>query len=237
MTRDLMIDGMVNVRDLGGLATRAGTLTRRLAVLRGDAPTRISDVGRQDLASRGIRQVIDLRYAHEHVVAPNPLAHDPRFRVHAVPLEAPADIVRSGPRGLVPFYRHLLDDAAPAFVTVMQAMLADDGGVLIHCRVGKDRTGVVAALLLDLAGVPHPTIIADYALTRQRIEPLIDELMEDRPVGLSAAAYLPQLDSPADVMDRTLAHLVEHHGTAQRYLERAGLSTAAIATLRSRLVP
>ena len=237
MTRDLTIDGMVNVRDLGGLTTRAGVPTRQRAVIRGDAPTRISEAGRLDLVNYGVRQVIDLRYAYERAAAPNPLECDARFRVHAVPLEAPADVVRSGPRGLVPFYRHLLDDAAPAFAAVMQAVLADDGGVLIHCRVGKDRTGVVAALMLDLAGVPHHEIVADYALTRQRIGPLIGELMDDRPVGLSPAAYMPQLDSPAEVMEQTLAHLVRHHGTAQQYLGRAGLSAAALARLRARLMP
>ena len=68
-------------------------------------------------------------------------------------------------------YVHLLDLGGPAFAKAANALVADGGTpALFHCSAGKDRTGVLAALLLDLAGVEHDAIVADYALTSERME-------------------------------------------------------------------
>jgi protein tyrosine/serine phosphatase len=113
---------------------------------------------------------------------------------------------------------------------------AAPGGVLIHCLAGKDRTGIAVALLLGLVGVDEAQIAADYALSEA-------SLAGERAAALSAAGddeararVERSYESTVEVMLATLAHLRTHHGGAEAYLTRAGLSKADIERIRERLL-
>ena len=179
--RVLVWDGCNNVRDLGGLRTCAGVTTRWKAVVRSDSPARLTAAGWAALYAYGIRTIITLRtdgmqedelnftspYTDiETVQAPIEDLTDQEFLQHwaatnlwGTPLYF-QDALRRWPG------RHA--------AVISEIARAQPGGVLFHCIRGHDRTGIIALLLLALAGVTPDDIIADYELSP---DPDRDELL------------------------------------------------------------
>jgi protein-tyrosine phosphatase len=115
---------------------------------------------------------------------------------------------------------------------------APEGGVLIHCAAGKDRTGLISALLLGLVGVPAETIAADYAMTAELLRPrdeawLAAAAPEER---AEREALLARYAPRAEVMVEVLAGLEERYGGVEGYLRAAGVSPADLDRLRERLL-
>jgi protein tyrosine/serine phosphatase len=114
---------------------------------------------------------------------------------------------------------------------------AREGGVLVHCHAGKDRTGLVVALLLELAGVSADDIADDYALTALNIEPLIVEWLDQMGGDEAERDRLRELAAPRrEAMLDSLAYLRERYGGARQYLLAAGVTAEQIERLRSRLI-
>jgi protein tyrosine/serine phosphatase len=136
-------------------------------------------------------------------------------------------------------YKRILDSFAPAMAEIIQVIAgAPEGPVLIHCMAGKDRTGMVAAILLDLAGVARETIAEDYALTAERLRPLEREWLENGPGEREErAAQQARFEPRAEVMLEVLSHLDQRYGGVEPYLLRAGVTPEDIARIRARLVP
>jgi protein-tyrosine phosphatase len=138
----------------------------------------------------------------------------------------------------VAFYLAYLRDRPDNVVAALRAIADSDGAVVVHCAAGKDRTGVVVALALSVAGVPRARIIADYVATAERMEPLLARLK-------ASDTYREDLDSRPDdshrprpeTMRRFLAHLDERYGGPLGWLATAGFGPDDVARLRSRLVP
>ncbi|NUR31519.1 MAG: tyrosine-protein phosphatase [Catenulispora sp.] len=171
--RDLVWDGCVNVRDLGGLGR-----VRRGALVRLEAPTTLTAAGWTAAWEHGVRTVLDLRAEDEAEpdVAPRPAG--------MTAVRTPLDPVGT------PFYDHWLPIDNLATPLYFPALLAEHpervvaavkaiadatpGGVMFHCASGKDRTGLLALVLLAFAGAAPEEIIADYLLTFERLKPLWD---------------------------------------------------------------
>jgi protein-tyrosine phosphatase len=178
--RSLVWEGCYNVRDLGGHSTRAGQTTRFGAVVRSDNPVRLRPPGLAALRAYGIKTVVDLRdpseIKEEGTISRDALDGD----VVNVPVidfsDRPFWEAWSGKYDPAGFYRDALrrwpDRFAAAIVAVARAR---PGGVLVHCQAGRDRTGLVCALMLSLVGVAPEAIAADYALSATRLRPLYDE--------------------------------------------------------------
>jgi protein tyrosine/serine phosphatase len=134
-------------------------------------------------------------------------------------------------------YADILATCGTAIAEVVTTVArASEGGVLVHCHAGKDRTGVVVALLLSLADVPPPVIIADYALSDTYLQPLYDEILgalDDRARRERARSWL---HSRPEAMRDVLAWLDERYGGVEAYLRAAGVSTNDLARVRERLV-
>jgi protein-tyrosine phosphatase len=108
---------------------------------------------------------------------------------------------------------------------------------LAHCTAGKDRTGMVIALILGAVGVPDETIVEDYALSGAYLDPLLDELRAQAARdGLDMDWYNRLLDTDPAIMRRTLVHLREQYGGAEAYLRAAGVSGRQLELLRGALV-
>jgi protein-tyrosine phosphatase len=113
---------------------------------------------------------------------------------------------------------------------------ADDGAAVVHCAAGKDRTGVVCAFALAVAGVPHEEIVADYAMTADVIDALVAKLAasptyaEDM-ITRDVASHTPR----AETMDRVLTLLGERHGGPSAWLDAHGFGADEQAALRARL--
>lgn len=236
--RHLPVPGTFNIRDLGGYAAGPGE-TRWRRILRADGLHHLDEVGMAVLMREGVTTVIDLRHDHELESRPNPFHAHPAIAYHNVSLFerlAPGDL--SAGDVLLDLYIQALTTRHAALSQVLTLIAeAPQGVVLFHCTAGKDRTGLIAALLLALAGVETETILDDYALTKRMIAPLLDRLIaEAEERGADIAALRPLLACEPRTMAATISHIGDNHGSVEAYLLAIGLTDATIAALKTRLL-
>ncbi len=242
--RRLDIPGLLNVRDLGGYKTANGLVTRWRRLLRGDGLHRLTDEGADLLGSEGLTSVIDLRSQAELDAEPNPYIdqaqigfyHRPIYDDLAPALTATHEAAGDDP--LVGFYLTALLERAEAMRDILATIAsAPKGAILFHCTAGKDRTGLVAALLLEIAGVDRDTILTDYALTGDFIGDLVEELLErTRRTGGDAERHAQFLTCAPLTMATTLDLIDRRHGSVRGYLKDIGLPAGDLSNLRDRLL-
>ena len=225
VARPLPLKGVRNLRDLGGYPfTRpdgSTGVTASHAFLRGPALGGLKRADMAYLRRYGLRRVIDVRSNFELRYWPDPYRrrHDGVTYTH-IPLMD--QLNSSGFMGTLPdcmfdVYRDLLDESAPSLGAVMAA-LDGEGCALFHCRAGKDRTGVIAMLLLELAGVDAEHIVADYAATEGYMGWSLRA--QAAVVTFVLRKRIPRclFESAPIEMERTLAHLHGRYGSARAYL-------------------
>lgn len=237
-TRHLPIAGTYNVRDLGGYPVANGqTQWRRM--LRADALHRLDEAGVAEMLGQGVTTVIDLRHGDELTHQPNPFNAHASVAYHNVSLLeglAP-DLMTKGDL-LVELYKLALTQRQPALAQVLNIIAdAAPGAVLFHCTAGKDRTGIVAALLLGIAGVEAKLIVEDYALTAGYLAPIMAEITAGAVArGADPVGFQRLLASEPATMVATLAFIESEFGSVPAYLGRIGLEPATVQRLRNRLV-
>ncbi len=243
------LDGTLNLRDLGGWPTASGEAVARGRLYRSDRLNGLSDADHQRLSTLGIATVVDLRYREEAAEHPSRLW--PTVTAH---LEIPMAGELANQRSLVDrilagelhgitvddvadSYREMLTRHARGFGRAVEALLGPRPA-LFHCTAGKDRTGLLAMLVLATVGVADDDILADYDLTnRYRAERRIVELrpsFERR--DLDIERFRPALSAPVPAMEATLAWLARHHTTAEAYLSGPAGVPDAGPRLRQRLL-
>ena len=239
-TRRLAWEGLLNARDLGGYPTADGRQTRWGAVVRSDSPAALTPAGRLALLDYRVRSMVDLRLPAEVAAHPNPFAEpDTHDLAYAnVSFVDPAAPPPGDDTRLADDYKGMLDRFRGPVAAVMAAIAnAPEGGVLIHCAAGKDRTGLIAALLLGLVRVAPEMIAADYALTAECLRPRNEAWLENGPGDRDErAALLARFAPTAEVMLEVLDDLSERYGGVEPYLLEAGVTAADIARLRARLL-
>jgi protein-tyrosine phosphatase len=245
MDRVLAWDGCVNVRDLGGLPTEDGSETRRGAVVRSDNARRLTDRGWRALLDHGVRTVVDLRWPEE-------LAEDP-------PGNAPIDVVHVSLFGTLDtdYYRELderlaayadpADRTRESYVDFLErnrtkvaeaiaaVARAPEGGVVVHCAAGKDRTGLVSALLLRLAGVSVDQIAEDYAESEANLAELTEVWIAEAPNDEERAKRTWLAGTPREAMLGVLAELERRYGGVRGYLLAAGATEDDLERAAARL--
>jgi protein-tyrosine phosphatase len=240
--RHLDWDACYNVRDLGGLPTLDGGATRWGSIIRADILARLTETGRQALAEYGVRTVIDLRSPDQVAEEPSAFvvtpqkATDPAYFVLPVEAYYPhvgALINQAQSRAEV--YCITLDHYPANMAAILRTIAnAEPGAVVIHCHAGKDRTGVVVALLLALAGVPDEQIAADYAESQARLWPLYEQMVAEAG-GEDKVGFWTKPTATPEMMLTTLAHLRNKYGGVREYLSWIGLTDTEIDQLRRRL--
>jgi protein tyrosine/serine phosphatase len=243
----LVWDGCVNVRDLGGLPTSDGGVTRFNRVVRADNVRGLSADGWSALVRHGVKRIVDLRFPEEMVGdltgdVPVEVVHvsvlgDRRTEEWQAEQNAAMDAATDVTSYLVWSYGVFLELYRDRFAAAVRAVAdAPEGAVLVHCMGGKDRTGLLAALLLRVAGVPADAVAADYSLTEDNlaasaaewIAAAVDEADRRRRILLQPA--------PADAMRGVLAGLDTRYGGVREYLREAGVDEDALDRIRTRLV-
>lgn len=236
--RRLALDGTFNVRDVGGYPTRDGGLIRPRTLLRGDSLHQLTEPARSALRELGLRTIIDLRGEVEVGLWPNVFRASSTIAYHHVPLPNALLLHADVPPPLNEVYQAMLEHGRPALRHIFTILTRPAAWpALVHCTAGKDRTGVVIALLLGLAGASDETIVADYALsarslTGDRFEAA--RLAAERH-GFAWATSPELLACRPDTMRATLDYL-QRSGGVDGYLRRLGLSNQQIRQLREALV-
>ena len=244
--RHLQLEGVYNVRDVGGYRTADGRHTRWRRLLRADSLHRLAPASQAALVDYGVRTVVDLRFVNELACEPNVFASSTEVAYHH--MDMIGDALQTERDGLPPatgnlerilrIYTMLIDHRQRRLCEIL-SMLATPGVLpaLVHCHGGKDRTGVVAALALGLVGVPAETIAEDYALSARF---LLRRSLDGQAPAFEAR-YTSEQDyqrecCPPDAMLGTLRHLDERYGGPQAYLLEGGLSPEHVERLRNALV-
>lgn len=231
-----LVPGAINFRDTGGLPAGRGT-TRSGQLYRSGQLSRLGAEGRAALAALELRRVIDLRHDDEVALEPSVLGAE--VRVQRVPLFlGSVDSFFADDLTLPELYRRIVDDAAQGVVEVVRGIV-EDQPVLVHCTVGKDRTGVTVALALAAAGVDESAVVADYARTEtllpeQRNRAVLAWLRSRHPHSRTLEELA--IRSPAPVMHDLLAQLSARYGSPVGYLEAHGLASDEVAELRRVLI-
>ena len=237
------IPGTYNLRAVAGYPAAGGRQVREGVLYRSDALHALDDAGQAELRELRIRTIVDLRSDDEVERQPNAvegLGIDSR----RVPIfEGAAPSVQAGAAIDLEAINHLmLRHSGPRIAAAVQAVVeraADGGAVLVHCTAGKDRTGIVIALILDAVGVEREAVIADYAASERHLAGEWAEAMLARmsqraaPDGVDLVGIVTS--SPAPLMTRVLAHVDEEHGGARGYLRRHGLRDEDLDVLAAAL--
>ena len=241
-TRRLDLEGAYNVRDLGGYETMDGGRTRWRTFLRADSLHRLTPAAQERLVSYGVHSVIDLRRSDEAKAEPNVFDGSPEveYRWRNMTGDSFVDPYRdrdSPPR--FEQYKNILDKRIAQIGETIALLAAPASGTtLFHCAGGQDRTGMIAALLLGVAGVPPQTIAEDYTLTAQYYVDLF--LGKDAPPDVNPADYTVEAyrrrQCPPEAMLRTVEYLAHRYGSVEGYVRAAGVSGLEIERLRAALV-
>ena len=234
--RVLKIPALLNARDLGGHPTTDGSRTRFRSLFRTDDLSQLGPEGIRALADHGVETVVDLRWAEELTLNPSPVPRDLtniRYRHISLLAEAPKDwIVFVGSTEKEMWKCAVLEHVRAELRRVLSAIAeSSPGPLLFHCVAGKDRTGIIAALLLALADVEPDSIAQDYALSTEQLREAY--LIRYASTG-DAAAIIEHLRCPEVGVHNMLTYL-ERQGGIRAYLADIGLSEAEIAQLRARL--
>lgn len=230
--RILNCPSLLNARDLGGYPTSDGATTRWRSLLRADDPVQLTSAGLEALRDFGLETVIDLRWPEEVAANPNPLPPHFRFRHISLLTHSAEDWGRLSGAGPKEDWKcAVLTHVRPQLKEVLRVIAAaPPGPLLFHCVAGKDRTGVIAALLLALAEATPEAIAYDYAVSSQHLHDayLVRYASRDR------AEILEALRCPPEGAHRMLDYLARC-GSIRAYLAEIGLSAREIDRLRARL--
>lgn len=238
-----------NLRDLGGIDVPGGTVRTGVA-LRSDDLSSMSPAFAEKLLGQGLRSVIDLRsYAEVSQTGRGPLsALDLTY--HHVPLldaaASPAHLARRfgpmTPEQVGAWYVEVIESAAPRLALCLNIIAMSDGATAFHCSAGKDRTGILASLLLSTVDATAADIIRDYAVTESNLGAVGDRMRrilgggaaDESDHGTSATNAL--MGAVPDSMATMLQLLDARYDSPLAPLYAAGLDTSTVARLRRRLL-
>ena len=225
--RRLPFSRMVNARDLGGYPA-GSTYTQFGRFIRSDVPSFVSSEDLELLSSFGINTIIDLRTEVELAKTPCAFASIEGYKYYnyslgAFKIDEDAPISHS--------YLYLAQTEASVVREIMQVIAEAEGGVLYHCTAGKDRTGLISALILSICGVSLSDIIADYQVTYTYNKKAVLELMAQYPDFPAAWAR-----SDAENMEGFMELLCREYGCAENYLLDIGVTRGQIDIIRGKLL-
>lgn len=224
-----LLSNTFNTRDLGGYPIDCKKATTYKMFLRSDVPLQISDDDRKLLLSNNITTIVDLRNDNEAQSKPCALRCDANFQYYhckiygdgCLPVNAEA----------VPDSYFEMIDEQKSVLNIMKVFINADSGVLYHCTAGKDRTGVISALLLLLAGVCKTDILTDYEISQVYLSSMIQQLCKNNK-DLNVHIITPKLE----YMEKFLKMFKQKYHSTEKYFSQIGLSDNEILHLKSKLI-
>jgi protein-tyrosine phosphatase len=242
--RHLILEGGYNVRDLGGYPTEDGRLTQWKTLLRSGNLDKLSPTAQQNLIDYGVKTIIDLRDESEVEGWPNVFERSTLVVYRHLPLignglsqDEVWKAKSANYQTLKDLYAIYLQDCQRQIGTIVSAITDSEGCTLFHCYAGKDRTGIIAALILRTMGVSPDVIAEDYALTEEQIKHLHTSWLQwATENGQDMARFEEEISAKAATMMGLLETITQEYGDAQGYLARCSVSESQIERLRARYV-
>ena len=231
--RRIVLDGATNMRDLGGYPAVGGLSTSWNRLYRSCSLSTLTDNDRDTLDSLGIKTVVDLRSRTEAAAEKDRLPENVLyFNIPIQDFEVKIDgsAVTAFEHSLCESYELMLKETGALFCDALGAIISglDRGAVLFHCKAGKDRTGVMAAVILKLLGVGEDDIIADYQVSGTYNRNGVNKELMAMPEF--EKNFLPILGSPPEMLDKLLGFF--HSVELENYLIENGLSREHIESLK-----
>jgi protein-tyrosine phosphatase len=237
--RELLLEGSVNFRDLGGLTARTGAVVRAGRLFRSDALARLTSADLERLAGLRISTLIDLRTVDEITrTGPSPLLNHGAAHLHLSILDGDVTTREYDPdRTLGALYEEMLRTAGRRFRAIFETLAEPERlPAVVHCTAGKDRTGVTVALVLRLLGIPDELIVADYAITDRNIARLIESRRRaGQPIS---SVRVPEqfMRAVPETMETFLATIDDTWGSVDSYLDFIAVSPATRTAIRENLL-
>jgi protein-tyrosine phosphatase len=238
VTRDIALENTFNLRDLGGYPTVDGREVRWRRLFRGAGLQRLSGDDLEVVRALNLATVIDLRTEREvettgRYALPAAFHHLPMlvtiWDLSGVDPDTPADDY------LAARYVEMLDEGAETIAATMRILARPESfPAAFYCAAGKDRTGVLAGLVLDAIGVEPEHIVADYHLSKERVERI-----RARAAAASGAMLVqppPFMQAPAGAMRLLLAAIREQYGSTPGYLEHIGVERETVDAMAANLL-
>ncbi len=244
-TRSYAMDGMCNLRDLGGYAADGG-VTRYGVLFRGDLPQRLSEDDKARFAALGVRHTLDLRNTDESETMPDELSRLEGVSYRQIPmLNVPRAVARTRPGGINAFdaeyfwgdeYIRMLESNHPWTRSCMEYLAEAEGPVLFHCFTGKDRTGILSMLVLGLCGVSENDIAADYSVSQIYLRPLYRWMRENFADFASRPETLPFYSTAAENILAVYGHVRTIYGSVPAFLHECGVTDQTMTAIKEKLI-
>jgi protein-tyrosine phosphatase len=247
--RRLPLTGLKNARDLGGYPTRDGGATRYRTLIRSEAPLKLTEADLAFLREFGVKTSIDFRGDREVERQPSVLKdagwvrylRSPTFN-EQVAFTSRQTSKRPAVSSFVDWgekYVEMAEGCRDWILTTLTLIAQSEGAVLFNCTTGKDRTGMISALLLGICGVSNDDITADYCVSEVYLTPVYEELirtfLEYWPNETVSIADPFFRTSPKN-MQRLLAHFDERYGGVEAYVRACGAGEAVLQSIRRKLI-
>lgn len=240
MERRVAVEGCLNFRDLGGYPTEAGGTLRWRQLFRADGLHALSARGIAMLRDEiGLGDIIDLRSSAELALDGRGLLEQEPIRFHHLPLFDSGRGQQAPPLGasLADLYFGMIDFAREPIAKVVTVLARTRDPAVFHCAAGKDRTGVISALLLSLLGVREEVIVADYAATREALDAIVERLLaSDGYQGMFENLPPDTLHAEPATMEGFLARVRSEFGGMSDYAREIGVDPADVERLHARMV-
>lgn len=232
----LLLEQTYNTRELGGYPIDFETQTAWRTFLRSDDISMLTERDRDRLHTYGITAIIDLRSVAERDETGYSLEGDQRFRCYHLPLntedvtDATRVLTQEPDRFLPTFYKNCLQKSQEQLYSIFKILAQDEGGILFHCAAGKDRTGIVAALLMGVAGVGEADILSNYEVSYgyNTQNPLFQKHVNGYPEEV--------LFSKKEYLQEALTEMLAEYHSYADYLSEIGLTSKELELLNRKLI-
>ena len=244
-TRRVLFDSMQNFRDLGGWPTPEGPLRYGL-LYRADLPWHLTEADRRRIRGMGLGVSLDLRDEPEQMEMPDELREIPGVDYRPMPMlgveKAKAETRPGKKSAFAPDffwgdeYIRMLENNRPWVGDCIRYLAAEERSVVFHCFTGKDRTGILAALVLSLCGVPAADVAADYSVSQIYLRPVYEWMRTNLDDFRGTEVTYPFYSTDGANILAVLDHLRENYGGTEAFLIECGAEKDCLERLRERLI-